>query len=373
MKGSKKELVPEYIRSLTPYSPGKPIEELERELGIRDSIKLASNENPFGPSRKAVEAIGKALNDINRYPDGGGYYLKQRLSEFYKVDMDNIILGNGSNEIIELAVRTFLGHGGEAITAHPTFLVYAMIVQAAGGRVIKTPLKDFTYDLHSMGEAITPATRLIFIANPNNPTGTIVRRDEFERFIDCVPEDTVIILDEAYREYVTDSECPNGIEYLKSGKNLIVLRTFSKIYGLAGLRMGYGIADEVLIEDMNRVRQPFNVNSLAQIGALAALDDREHIRMSVDNNIKGLEFLLKDIEALGFACVPTQANFFLIEVGDGEDIYRQLLNKGVIVRAMTAYGLKEYIRVTVGLPHENERFIKAFKEVMLNKLTVERG
>lgn len=360
------KITPEYIRSLTPYSPGKPIEELERELGIKNSVKLASNENPIGPSKKALDAISKALVGINRYPDGGGYYLKQKLSEIFSVDMNNIILGNGSNEIIEVAVRTFIRHGEEAIVAYPSFIVYETIVQASGGKVVRVDLKNFAYHLDSMFKAITPATRLMFISNPNNPTGTIIKKDEFERFLNLVPENIVIILDEAYYEYVRDKDCPCGTNYLKSNKNLIVIRTFSKIYGLAGLRIGYGLADEHIIEDMNKVRQPFNVNTLAQIGALATLDDEEHVKKSFENNVMGLNYLYREIKKLGLPYVPSQANFLLVNVGDGEEAYKKLLSKGIIVRPMNAYDLKEYIRVTVGLPHENEKFIKALKEIILN-------
>ncbi|MGQ9702870.1 MAG: histidinol-phosphate transaminase [bacterium] len=366
MNDLKNKITPEYIRSLTPYSPGKPIEELERELGIKNSIKLASNENPIGPSKKALNAIIEALGGINRYPDGGGYYLKLKLSKIHKLDMNNIILGNGSNEIIEVAVRTFLRHGEEAIVAYPSFIVYETIVQASGGRVVRVDLKNFTYDLDSMVKAITPATRLIFIANPNNPTGTIIKNDEFEKFLNLVPENIIIILDEAYYEYVRDKDCHSGTNYLKSNKNLIVIRTFSKIYGLAGLRIGYGLADESLIEDMNKVRQPFNVNSLAQIAALAALDDKEHIKKSFDNNVIGLNYFYREIKKLGLYMVPSQANFLLVNVGNGEGVYKKLLSRGIIVRPMNAYDLKEYIRVTVGLPHENEMFIKALSEIISN-------
>lgn len=358
-------LVSKEIEELIPYPPGKPIEELEREYGISNSIKLASNENALGPSPMAVKAVKEALTGLHRYPDGSGYYLKERLSGFYGVDQRNIILGNGSNEIIELLARTFLQPGDEVITAAPTFVVYRLICQAAGGKGIFVPLKELTYNLKAMSDRITDRTKLIFIANPNNPTGTIVRKKEFDAFIDSIPDDVIIVLDEAYIEYVTDPDFPTGMDYWDRDKMVIVLRTFSKIYGLAGLRIGYGIANEYLIQCMNKVRQPFNVNSLAQTGALAAIDDREHIERSKKNNMEGLKFLFTELEGLGFKCVPTQSNFFLIKVGgDGEEVYKRLLYKGVIVRPMNSYGLKEYIRITVGLPAENRRFLEAFKEVM---------
>lgn len=364
MEREKKGLIPDHIRSIRPYPPGKPIEELERELGIKGSIKLASNENPLGPSPKALEAIERALKGIHRYPDGGGYYLKKRLAELYDLEMDSIILGNGSNEIIELVVRTFLKSGEAILTGYPTFLVYELVVKAAGGRTILVPLKEMTYDLEAMAKRLDEGVRIVFIANPNNPTGTIVKRDELEAFLDHLPEDTILVLDEAYHEYVMDPDYPDGLRYLKKGKRVLVLRTFSKIYGLAGLRIGYGMGDRELIDGMNRVRQPFNVNSLAQIGALAAIDDREHIGRSVENNRRGLEFLYREVGALGLPYIPTQTNFFLIKVGDGDGVYRALLKKGVIVRSMGSYGLGEYIRVTVGLPEENERFIEALREII---------
>ena len=337
---------------------------MERDLGIEGSIKLASNENPLGPSPRAIEAIEGALKGIHRYPDGGGYYLRRRLAEFYGLGMDSIILGNGSNEIIELVVRTFLRPGEAILTAHPTFLVYGLIVQAAGGRAITVPLKDMAYDLEAMARMLRDGVRIVFIANPNNPTGTIVKRDELDHFVDLIPEETILVLDEAYHEYVVDPDYPDGLEYLERGKKILVLRTFSKIYGLAGLRVGYGMGDGELIDGMNRVRQPFNVNSLAQAGALAAIDDREHLKRSVENNRRGLEFLYREMDALGLPYIPTQTNFLLIKVGDGDGVYRALLKRGVIVRSMDSYGLGEYIRVTVGLPEENERFVEALKEII---------
>ncbi len=357
-------IVPDHIRSIRPYSPGKPIEELERELGIRGIVKLASNENPLGPSPRALQAMEGVLKGVNRYPDGGGYYLRKRLSEIHRIPMENIILGNGSNEIIELAVRTFLRPGESILTAHPTFLVYELVTKAAGGDTIKVPLRDMTYDLEAMAEGLREGVRIVFIANPNNPTGTIVRKGELEAFLERLPEDTILVLDEAYCEYVMDEGYPDGLEYVRKGKRVIVLRTFSKIYGLAGLRIGYGIGDRELIEGMNRVRQPFNVNSLAQAGALAAIDDREHLKRSIENNREGLDFLYREVEALGLPYIRSHANFFLIKVGDGRAVYEALLRKGVIVRSMEAFGLKEYIRVTVGLPGENERFVEALRDVM---------
>jgi histidinol-phosphate aminotransferase len=350
MKSSYKSLklcVPEEISSLVPYPPGKPIEELERELGIKGSIKLASNENPFGPSKKALEAISKALLKLNRYPDGSCYYLKNKLSAHLGVPPESILPGNGSNEIIDLLVRTFLSRGDEAIMGDPCFAVYPIVVRATGGKAIKVPLKELAFDLEAMAKRITKKTKLVFIDNPNNPTGTMVTAGELREFMGSVPEETIVCIDEAYFEFA---------------------RTFSKTHGLAGLRIGYGVSHPEIIDYMNRVRQPFNVNSLAQVAAIAALEDTEHLRMSQENNSSGLKYLFGELKRLNYECVPTEANFFLVKVGDGRAVYDALLAKGVIVRSMHGFGLGEYIRVTVGLPEENRRFIEAFKDVVSQKV-----
>ena len=360
---SLKKLVSEEIEALVPYPPGKPIEEVERELGIKGSIKLASNENPLGPSPKAVDAVTNALKNLNRYPDGGCYYLKEKLASRLGVKPENIIIGNGSNEIIELVVRTFLRPGEEAVMGNPSFAVYPLVVPAAGGKAVLVPLKNLTHDLDAMADAITEKTKIVFIANPNNPTGTMNTKAQLDKFIGRLPDDIILVLDEAYYEFVTSKDFPNSFEYLKEGKNVVILRTFSKIYGLAGLRVGYGIAPERLNFYMNKVRQPFNVNSLAQIAAMAALDDEEHLKRSQKNNADGLKFLYGEIKAMGFEYVPTHANFFLIKVGKGKEVYDALLKQGVIVRPMASYGLGEYIRVTVGTPEENKRFVEAIKKV----------
>lgn len=367
MKSSYKPLklaVPENIATLVPYPPGKPIEELERELGIAGSIKLASNENPIGPSPKAMEAVSGALSGLHRYPDGSCYYLKQKLSERFGFGPECIIVGNGSNEILELLVRTFLHDGGEAVMASPSFAVYPLAVQAAGGSAVVVPLKELTHDLDAMAGRITEKTRLVFIANPNNPTGTMLDSKALERFMGSVPEGVVVCLDEAYNEFVTSPEFPDSFEYVRQGRAAVVLRTFSKTYGLAGLRVGYAVAHPEIIDYLNRVRQPFNVNSLGQVAAIAALDDGEYLARSLENNTTGLTYLFGELCAMGYECVPTQANFFLVKVGDGKGVYDALLKKGVIVRPMQGYGLGEYIRITVGLPEENRRFIETFREVV---------
>ena len=359
-----KPLVPDYIANLTAYPPGKPIEEVEREYGIKGSIKLASNENPLGPSPKAVEAIKNHLSTLHRYPDGSCYYLKERLAERLGIPKNRIILGNGSNEIIELIVRAFLRAGDEAVMAHPAFIVYQMIVQAAGGKNVILPLKEFTHDLEAMAGAVTGKTRLVFITNPNNPTGTIVKRDAFERFLKRVPEDVIVVMDEAYFEYVSDPEYPNGMDYIND-RLVVSLRTFSKIYGLAGLRIGYGVASEEIINYLEKVRQPFNVNSLAQVAAMAALDDQGHVEKSVSINSDGLSYLYRELDCMGLSYVKSQANFLLIDMkGDCAKIYQELMKKGVIVRPMGIYNLNNYLRITVGLPEENKRFIEALKGVV---------
>jgi histidinol-phosphate aminotransferase len=358
------QLVPDWIRSLSAYPPGMPIEELEREYSIYDSIKLASNENPLGPSPKAVAAVTKALPQMHRYPDGGCHYLRRTLAQRLGVAPEALIFGNGSNEIIELVVRTFLCRGEHAVMADQAFVIYRMVVQAAGGRSTIVPLRNFTHDLEAIAEAITPSTRLVFLANPNNPTGTIFFREQWRDFLAAVPSNVVIVLDEAYAEFVEDPEYPDSLADLGSDRLLIVLRTFSKIYGLAALRIGYGVARPDLIELINRVRQPFNVGTLAQVGALAALDDLDHVAATRRTNREGLAFLRAACERIGVAFVPSWANFLLIDVGNGARVYERLLREGVIVRPMAFYGLPDHIRVTIGLPAENERFVTALEKIL---------
>jgi histidinol-phosphate aminotransferase len=358
------DCVPEYIRKLVPYQPGKPIEEVEREYGIANSVKLASNENPLGPSPKAVQAMRDKLDQLHLYPDGDCFYLKSALANKLRIDAERLIFGNGSNELIELAVRTFMRPGDEAVLAHQAFVVYQLVVQAAGGVGKIVPLRNFAHDLAAMGEAIGPKTRIVFLANPNNPTGTIYRRDEWERFLQRVSPDILIIVDEAYFEYVRDANYPDSLKYHDQGKTLLTLRTFSKLYGLAGLRIGYGVTSKEIAGLLHRVRQPFNVNAVAQWAALAALEDHDHVCRSLDVNRQGMEYLSKEIAQLGLEQVPSQANFILLRVGSGNDVFRQLLMQGIIVRPMAAYELPEYVRVTVGTMGENRKFIDALKKVI---------
>ena len=356
--------VPEYIRTLVPYAPGKPIEEVEREYGIANSVKLASNENPLGPAPKALEAIRAKLDQLHLYPDGDCFYLKQGLAKKLGVEPEEIIFGNGSNEIIELAARTFMRVGDEAVMARQAFIVYKLIVQAVGGVAREIPLRDFTHDLDAIAKAVSPKTRMVFLANPNNPTGTIYRRGEWERLLDRLPEEVLVIADEAYFEYVEDPEYPDSLRYYDRGKTILTLRTFSKLYGLAGLRIGYGVAPSDVIAVMQRVRQPFNVNAVAQWAALAALDDREHVRNSLAVNRQGMGFLKSEFVKLGLPYVPSQANFILVRVGNGNEVFQQLLAQGVIVRPVGAYEFPEYVRVTIGTMDENRRFIEALGRII---------
>src|SRR6058998_2495560 len=358
-------LANEHILGIAPYEPGKPIEELERELGITDAIKLASNENPLGPSDRVQKALAAAVSTLNRYPDGSGFYLRQALAKKHGVGSDQVILGNGSNELIELLVRTFLKPGDEAVVPHPSFVVYPMIVQAAGGIRVMVMLKDYRLDLDAMARAITPLTKIVFIANPNNPTATIVTADEVEAFMNRVPERTIVVFDEAYFEFAMGPDFPDTLEYVRQGRKVIVLRTFSKAASLAGLRVGYGVADADAISLMNRIRQPFNVNSLAQAAALAALEDDNHVLECVRMIEAGRHFLYDEFTALGIRYVPSRANFILVDVGrSASDIYQRLLKEGVIVRPMTPFGMESALRVTVGTPEENRKLIRALRTVL---------
>jgi len=358
---------PPYISAIKPYVPGKPVEELERELGIKGSVKLASNENPSGPSTKAVKAIFESLmrlnpeNSLNRYPDGSGYYLTKALSEKLSVREEEIILGNGSNELLDMAVRTFLQPGDEAIMAHPSFVVYSMSVQAQGGTPVRIPLKEYAHDLDAMTDAVTPRTKIVFIANPNNPTGTINKKDEFDRMMRRIPDNILVVVDEAYFEYVADPDYADSMKHFREGRDVLVLRTFSKIYGLAGLRIGYGIANRNITVEMNKLRPPFNTSTMAQKAALSALGDEDHLKSSRIINEQGKAYLYEELNALGIKYVPTEANFIYMPLEhDAGELYHKLLKEGIIVRPM---GPRE-IRVTIGLQEENTRFIEALKKVI---------
>jgi len=353
------------IYKIKAYQPGKPIEEVKREFGLKNVIKLASNENPLGPSPKAVEAIRGYASKINFYPDGGSYYLKKALGEKLGVKEENIILGNGSDEVVSLITRIFLQKGDQAIMGDPSFLMYKIDAQLSQAKIASIPLKNFRLDLSEMSKAISSKTKLIFISNPNNPTGTIITEDEVEHFLKDVPPRILTVFDEAYYEYVEDTNYPQSIDLLDKNSNIIILRTFSKIYGLAGLRVGYGIGSPEVIDLLNKARPPFNVNSLAQVAALASLEDEDQVNQSKSLVREGKEFLYSNLRRLKVSFIPTQANFILIKIGKkAKDVEGELLKKGIIVRGMGAYNLPHYIRVTIGTKPQNEEFIKNLQIIL---------
>lgn len=358
------ELALPHVWGLIPYTPGKPIEEVERELGLSEVAKLASNENPLGPSPLALQAIREALAGLHRYPDGGCHTLRQGLSRRLGVQPEELCFGNGSNELLELIARAFLGPGDEAVMAHPAFLIYRNVCQAVGGEIREVPLKDFTHDLRGMLRAVTPATKLVFLGNPNNPTGTCVSPADLEDFLRELPPEVILVVDEAYREYMPRYLQPELLKHIRAGRYLVSLRTFSKVYGLAGIRIGYGIAPAPLVEALDRVRQPFNVNALAQRAALAALDDTAHLEETLRITEAGRRYLEPQLKGLGLGVVQSVTNFLLVEVGEGETVAKALLERGVIVRAMRGYGLPNFIRITVGTHRENARLIQCLAEVL---------
>lgn len=361
-----KPRAPEHIAAITPYPPGKPIEELERELGISGSIKLASNENPLGPSPKALDAIMASMRGLNRYPDGSGFYLRKKLAARYGYPFDGILLGNGSNEIIELVIRAFLTPGDEVIMPAPSFLLYSLVARWMGGKPIPVPLKGMEIDLRAMAAAATKRTKVIFLTNPNNPTGAVIRKSDFDEFLALIPNEAIVVLDEAYIEFNRDPQTPAGVDYVGTdGPCVIVLKTFSKAYGLAGLRIGYGIMDPSVAAYLNRVRQPFNTGSLSQAAALAALDDDEFLARTLEVTWSGLEYLYSEMSRMGLKYYPSQANFFLIEMPcEAKLVFELMLKRGVIIRSMASYGMDRFIRINAGLPAENERFVKTLQEVL---------
>ena len=355
-----------HLEGIKNYQPGKPIEEVEREYGVKNALKMASNENALGPSPKAVEAIRKSLSRIHRYPDGGCFYLRKKLSAFLGVKPEMLVFGNGSDEVLVLAARAFAGPGDEVIIANPTFLIYEIAAQAQAARVVKVPMKNFRYDLPAMAKKITPKTKLIFVANPDNPIGTYVSQKEVTAFLSKVPAGIPVVLDEAYFEFAGENkDYPDWLKLLSQFKNLIVARTFSKAYGLSGLRIGYGVADPGIVNALNKVREPFNVNSLAQTAALAALDDKAHLRRTLQTVSAGKKYLYKEAKRLGLFYIQSATNFVLIDLEkNAAEAAEALIRKGVIIRAMTAWGLNTFIRVTVGRKEENQKFVKALNEIM---------
>jgi histidinol-phosphate aminotransferase len=354
------------LKTLPTYQPGRPIEEVARELNLpaNQIIKLASNENPLGPSPAALAAMQKVLSNLNLYPDGNAFYLKQKLAEKLGVTTANLVLGNGSNEIIEFIGHAYFAPGVDVIVSQFCFAIYPLVAKMFGANVITVPAKNHGHDLPAMLAAITPQTRVVFVANPNNPTGTLASREEVIEFVNDVPDNVLLVMDEAYIEFLDDAVDLVSLIRLGVRQNLILMRTFSKIFGLAGLRLGYGIGHPDLIATLEKTRQPFNINSIAQACALAALDDSEHMRKTRENNACGLDFFQRAFRDLKLEYVPSFANFILVRVGEGQRIFEAMQKQGVIVRPMGGYQLPEWIRISVGTPQENERGLKALKNAL---------
>ena len=361
---------PDYVRAIAPYQAGKPIAEVAREFGLDEAniVKLASNENPFGVPESSKKAMAAAVADLGRYPDANGFELKAALAKRYDVPADWITLGNGSNDILEIAAHAFVQKGQSVVYAQYSFAVYALATQGVGARAIVVPAADFGHDLDAMLVAIEPDTKLVFIANPNNPTGTFIPAARIEAFLDKVPQGVVVVLDEAYNEYLAPEHQFESANWVRKYPNLIVSRTFSKAYGLAGLRVGFAIAQPAITDLMNRIRQPFNVNSLAQAAAIAALNDHEFLRQGALNNAAGYRQFTEAFDELGLEYVPSYGNFVLVRVGDddaaGARVNLALLKQGVIVRPVGNYGLPQWLRISIGLPHENAAFIAALKKAL---------
>jgi histidinol-phosphate aminotransferase len=357
---------PEYIRSIAPYQPGKPISELAREMGVPEAgiVKLASNENPLGMSARARAALTGSLGEVARYPDGSGFALKAALSRRLGVGPERIVLGNGSNDILDMAARAFLAPGLSAVYSRYAFAVYPLATQAVGAIGMEVADKDYGHDLPAMARALRPDTRVVFIANPNNPTGTFVPGPKVLAFLEAVPAGVLVVLDEAYTEYLAADQSYDALAWLARFPNLLISRTFSKAYGLAGLRVGYGLGHPAVIDLLNRVRQPFNVSSLALVAAEAALEDEEFLVQSAELNRRGMAQLLEGFKALGLEWIPSAGNFVTVRVVDGAAVNGRLLRQGVIVRPIAGYGLPEWLRVSIGLPEENARFLDALRAAL---------
>lgn len=358
------ESAPSHIRAIAPYQPGKPISELERELGIKDIVKLASNENPLGPSPLALTALSKALPELALYPDGNAFALKSKLAGRFGLPIDQVVIGNGSNDLLNMAGRAFLSPSASAVYSQHAFVVYPLAVQMAGATGIVVPAKDYGHDVEAMAEAVRPDTRIVFVANPNNPTGTFIGSDRLLAFLRKVPREVLIVLDEAYTEFIDPEVRPKTETWHESFPNLFITRTFSKAYGLAGLRVGFGLASKGVADLLNRVREPFNANSLALVAAEAALDDTDFLRRTVENNSAGLKQLEDGFRRLGLEWIPSRGNFVCVRVGRAGEVYQALLRQGVIVRPVTGYGLPEHLRVSIGLAGENERCLVALAKAL---------
>lgn len=359
------DLVLPGVAAIHPYEPGKPIEEVERELGIGEAVKLASNENPLGPSPKAIEAIVKALPELNRYPDGGAWVLRHKIAARHRVAPEQVFIASGSVEVLNLLSFLLLRPGLNALYPEHCFAIYPLATAAAGGEGRAVPVREgFYFDLERVADAIDEHTRIVFLDNPNNPSGTIFRRAEWERFLGCVPERVVVVADEAYSEFVRDADYPDSLEYHDADRMIVTMRTFSKIFGLAGLRVGYAVARPDIVTLLNKVRQPFNVTSLGQLAAAAGMDDHEHVRRTLEVNARGIEYLEGEFRRLGLGFVPTQANFILAEVGDGQAVFEKLMREGVIVRPMGGYNFPRHVRISVGTAEENRRLVEALAKVL---------
>lgn len=357
-----------HLKALLPYPPGRPIEEVQREFGLKSVIKIASNENPLGPSPKALAAMRKHARDVHLYPDGNAYYVRQALSRHLGVAPEQLVFGNGSDEVVIWLALTFLSPRESIVVSEHSFIRYQMAAQLVGARFKAVPLTNWCHDLPAMAKAVSKTTKMLFLANPENPLGTMVGRKEFERLLKAVPRRVMVVVDQAYFEYVDAPDYFNGIDYLDENPNLVVLRTFSKAYGLAGLRLGYGVAHPELVTDVNRVRPPFNVNRPAQEAAIAALGDEAFLRRSIEVNNEGRHYLCDEFEKIGLKHIPSYTNFVLVNVAtgdlDGSAVTQHLMRRGVIVRPMGGYGLPEYVRISVGLPKENARCIRELKKVL---------
>jgi histidinol-phosphate aminotransferase len=361
------ELIPDYLRGLPVYVPGKPIEEVERELKIH-AVKLASNENPLGPSPKAMEAARAVLGDSNRYPDGGTLRLREKIAAIHEVSPDEIFIGLGSSELIDVAARVLLGPGIIGLTSEGTYAPFSIAIRANGGALEQVPLCAFKFDLPEMAHAITNATRIIYLANPNNPTGTAFGAEEFERFLSHVASDTLVVLDEAYIHYAERPDMPQSVELFKLRKNLLILRTFSKVYGMAGIRIGYGIGASALVTAMNKLRTPFNVSGVAQAAALAALDDHEHVKRCIEANRVERKRITEEVTKLGLKPVKSETNFVFVEAGpEAKAICEELLREGVIVRPLGWMGFPEAIRISVGTKEENDKLFVALSRVLAKR------
>jgi len=360
-----RSLVRKGILDLKPYIPGKPIEEVKRELGLKEVVKLASNETSVGPSPLAIEAIKKEIENIYLYPEGSSRLLREKIAHKLNLNKEMIILGNGADNIIDLIGMAFINEEDEVITSEITFPAYETITKIMGGKLISVKLKDFRFDLEKITQRINEKTKIIFICNPNNPTGTIVEREEVADFMEKVPQDIIVVFDEAYYDYVEDKDYPDSFSYVLEGKNVIIIRTFSKIAGIAGIRVGYGIAKPELVGYLRRVVSPFPTNRLAQVAALASLDDEEHYRKVLKTNQEGKKYLYRELKKIGLFYLPTETNFIFIDLKeDSEIVFEKLLKKGIIIRPGKTWGCPNFVRVTIGTPYENQKFILVLKEVI---------